>query len=220
MFNTKNIKADSGKARPVIDAGNHKIRINSMSFEQTPYDKEAYKVVLHVETEPLDGEFQGFLKDKNNPSGGRYQGQVGRVRFQQYDYKDTVLPSGIEIKRDKSILKSMVFLAETLDMRDELDSIQAQTLNEFMDACNKIFSNSKFFNACICGKEWENKEGYVNLDLFLAKRSLSETSIESCDVEHSRLVKFDPEKHIIKIKKKPVTSFESSDNFTGDDFDL
>jgi len=220
MFNTKNIKSDSGKTRPVISAGNYKIKINSISFEQTPYDKEAYKIVLHVETEPIEGEFEGFLKDKNNPNGGRYAGQVGRVRFQQYDYKDTVLPSGIEIKRDQSVLKSMVFLAETLGIRDELDSVEATTLFEFMNACNQLFSNSKFFNACICGREWENREGYVNLDLFLARRSKSELPIESCDVENSRLIKFDAEKHIIKLKKKSVTSFESKDNFTGDDFEL
>ncbi len=220
MISTKNIKSDNGNTRPVLDAGNNKIKINSITFDQTPYDKDAYKIVLHVETEPVGGTFQGFLVDKNNPSGPRHQGQVGRVRFQQYDYRDAVLPSGIEIKRDQSVLKSMVFLAETLDMRDELDTIEAQTIFEFMKACDAIFSNSKYFNACICGREWENNQGYVNLDLFLAKKYKSEVPIEKCDVENSRLINFDPEKHILKLKKKSVTSFESKDSFTGDDFDL
>ena len=44
MFNTKNIKADSGKTRPVIGAGNHKIKINSISFDQTQnLLKESFK---------------------------------------------------------------------------------------------------------------------------------------------------------------------------------
>jgi hypothetical protein len=220
MLSTKNIKSENEDSRPVIGAGNHKIKINSITFDQTPYDKDAYKIVLHVETEPIEGTFQGFLIDKNNPSGPRFKGQVGRVRFQQYDYANKTLPSGIEIKRDQSVLKSMVFLAETLDMRDELDTIEAQTIFDFMKACDQIFSNSKYFNACVCGREWENREGYVNLDLFLAQKYKSELPIESCDAENSKLIKFDSEKHIIKLKKKSVTSFESKDSFTGDDFDL
>ena len=51
----------------------------------------AYNITLHVESEPITGEFQGFLQDQNNPNGSRYAGQVGRVRFSPYAYKDTTL---------------------------------------------------------------------------------------------------------------------------------
>ena len=134
MLSTKNIKSDSGNSRPVIDAGNHKLKINDITFSQTPFDKDAYNIVLHVETEPVEGEFQGFLIDPAKPAGPRYEGQVGRVRFSQYAYQDKVLPSGISLKRDDMVLKSMVFLSETLGMRDDLDMIEADDIFEFMKA--------------------------------------------------------------------------------------
>jgi len=220
MLSTKNIKSDGGNLRPVIDAGNHKLKINDITFSQTPFDKDAYNIVLHVESEPIDGEFQGFLIDPKNPAGPRYKGQVGRVRFSQYPYQDKVLPSGVSLKRDDTVLKSMVFLAETLKMRDELDMIEADDIFEFMKACAELFKNSAYLNMCIGGREWENRDGYINLDLFLVKRSRTETSLEAIGVEESRLIKFDADKHIKKLAKKTVAKFENKDSFSGDDFDL
>lgn len=221
MLSTKNMKSGGGNLRPVIDAGNHKIKINDLTFDQTPYDKDAYNITMHIETEPVGGEFQGFLVDKDNPNGKRYEGQVGRVRFSQYAYRDAVLPSGIEIKRDQSVLKAMVILAETLGIRDELDNIEANTIFEFMSGCRQIFKNSKYFNACIGGREWENKDGYVNLDLYLPKISKGKVNIEACDVTNSRLMEFDATAHIKKLAKKSVSSFEDNDDpFASDDFEL
>jgi hypothetical protein len=83
MLSTKDMSAGSGKARPVISPGNQVIKINKITFDQTPYDKDAYNVVLHVESEPVKGEFDGFLVDPNDQDGPRYKGQVGRVRMIQ-----------------------------------------------------------------------------------------------------------------------------------------
>ena len=220
MLSTKNMKSGGGNTRPVIDAGNHKIKINDLTYDQTPYDKDAYNITMHVETEPVDGEFQGFLVDRQNPNGPRYKGQVGRVKFSQYAYKDFVLPSGVEIKRDNSTLKSMVVLAETLGKRDELDNIEAKNIFDFMKACREIFKNSEYFMACIGGREWENKEGYVNLDLHLPKGEKGKFLIESCDNDNSKLLEFDATKHIKRLVKKQVTSFNDDNQFTSDDFDL
>ena len=41
MLSTKDRSAGSGGSRPVLDPGNHKVKINSISFDQTPYDSEA-----------------------------------------------------------------------------------------------------------------------------------------------------------------------------------
>ena len=60
MLSTKDMSAGSGSIKPVIGVGNHKVKINSISFDQTPYDSEAYNVTLHVESEPVTGEFNGF----------------------------------------------------------------------------------------------------------------------------------------------------------------
>ena len=42
------------------------------------------------------------------------QGQVGRVRFSPYPYKDATLNNGNEISRDTEVLKAMVFLSEQM----------------------------------------------------------------------------------------------------------
>ncbi|BCV01490.1 MAG: hypothetical protein CM15mV42_1720 [uncultured marine virus] len=106
MLSTKDMSAGSGKVKPVISVGNQVIRINSITYDQTPYDSDAYNVTLHVESEPVKGEFNGFLKDINDPNGPRYEGQVGRVRFSPYPYKDATLPSGREIQKGYRDLES------------------------------------------------------------------------------------------------------------------
>ena len=128
MLNTKDMSVGSGKTKPVISAGNHVVRINSVSFDQTPYDAEAYNILLNVETKPVGGEFEGFLLNVNEPNGPRYQGQVGRVRFSPYPYKDATLPSGREISRDNEVMKGMVYLSEVLGKRDELDKVRKMAL--------------------------------------------------------------------------------------------
>ena len=227
MFNTKDMSAGSGRTKPVMGAGNNVIKINSITFDQTPYDVDAYNITLHVEGKPEEGDFQGFLKDVNNPSGERYAGQVGRIRFSPYPYKDTTLPSGVEISRDNEILKGMIFLSEVLNKREELDKIEANTIEEFMNECNNLFSNSEYFNACIGGREWENKDGYVNLDLYLPRISKDGVPLEALDKENSRLLTFNNSEHVRKLQKKENNnnnegnkSFEPAASTVGDDFDL
>ena len=221
MLSTKDMNAGSGKARPVISVGNQKVKINSITFDQTPYDKEAYNVVLHVESEPVGGEFEGFLVDPNNPNGARYKGQVGRVRLSPYPFKDATLPSGREVSRDTEVLRAMIYLSEVLGKRDELDSIEANTIEEFMDSADKVLSGDTFINACIGGREWENKEGYVNYDLFLPRNSRDGVALEALDTENSRLFKFSKEEHVRELKKTQTTSsFEPASSNAGDDFDL
>jgi len=65
MLNTKNMSAGSGKPKPVIGVGNQVIKINSISLDVTPYDKDAYNVTLHVESKPIDGEQYGWVRGDN-----------------------------------------------------------------------------------------------------------------------------------------------------------
>jgi len=197
------------------------VKINSITFDQTPYDREAYNVVLHVESEPVGGEFEGFLVDSNNPNGARYKGQVGRVRLSPYPFKDATLPSGREVSRDTEVLRAMIYLSEVLGKRDELDSIEANTIEEFMESADKVLSGDTFINACIGGREWENKEGYINYDLFLPRNSRDGVALEALDTENSRLFKFSKEEHVRELKKTQTTSsFEPASSNAGDDFDL
>ena len=224
MLSTKDMSAGTGGTKPVIGTGNHKVKINSITFDQTPYDADAYNITLHIESEPVTGEFNGFLKDMNNPNGPRYEGQVGRVRFSPYPFKDAVLQNGNEISRDTEVLKAMVFLSEVLGKREELDKIEANTIEDFMVKCNDVLSNTGYINACLGAREWENKEGYVNNDLFLPKRSKDGVPLEALDKENSNLLTFDRNNtnHFRPYLKKEATK---ADNFepavsAGSDFDL
>ena len=223
MLNTKDMSGNSGKLKPVISVGNQVIKINSITLDKTPYDSDAYNIVLHVESEEIQGDFVGFLKDMNNPNSEHYTGQVGRVRFSPYAYKDTTLPSGREIEKDTEILKSMIFLSEALGKRDELDMIEADTIEEFIKGCNTLFQNSDFINACIGGREWQNKEGYTNYDLFLPRVSKEGVPLEALNTENSKLLKYNKEDHLKELTKtqNSVDSFEPTGfNKSNDTFDL
>ena len=121
----------------------------------------------------------------------------------------------------------MIFLSETLGKRDQLDAIEAQTIEDFIAKCNTLFSNSEFFNACLASREWENKEGYINNDLYLPKLSKDGIPMEAKGSENSRLIKFDSSTHVKPVIKKDTTpsngavnNFEPASVSNGSDFDL
>lgn len=224
MLSTKDMSAGSGGTKPVIGTGNQKVMINSITFDQTPYDMDAYNITLHVESEPIVGEFNGFLKDVNNPNGERYAGQVGRVRFSPYPFKDATLNNGNEISRDTEVLKAMVFLSEVVGKRAELDAIEANTIEDFMIKAAKICSQTGYVNACLGAREWENKEGYVNNDLFLPKRNRMGVPLEEVDAENSNLITFDKNdtnhfRPMVKKESAPASNFEPAPT-AGSDFEL
>ena len=93
-----------------------------------------------------------------------------------------------------------------------------------MVACNVLFSNSEFVNMCLGSREWENKDGYVNNDLYLPKLTKAGVPIEAVGVEPSRLVIYnsDDTNHLRRVIKKvsPTTNNFEPAKTTGDDFDL
>jgi hypothetical protein len=227
MLSTKDMSAGSGKVKPVIDAGNQELKINSIVLNTPPYDQSAYDLQINVESKPVTGEFEGFLCDINNPNGPRYQGQVGRVSFQRYAFADTTLPSGREINRDAEIMKALIFMSEQQGKRAELDAIQAQTIEQFVESANTILSGDTYYNFCIAGREWENKEGYINLQLFLPKRTSNSVTIERLDVDNSNLIEFNRSEHVVVLKNKSTNTTSTTSSFepvagivSGDDFDL
>ena len=91
-----------------------------------------------------------------------------------------------------------------------------------MTECNNLFGGSKLINMCIGGREWENKEGYINNDLYLPRISKDGIAMEGLDKENSRLLKFDRAVHVkALVKKEPAAdaSFKANSG-SGDDFEL
>lgn len=225
MLSTKDMSVGSGKARPLMGPGNTVVRINSISMDKTPWDAQAFNVYLHMETQPVGGEFEGFLRDQNNESLGRYDGQIGRVRMSPFPYKDTTLDNGREISKDQEILKAMIFVSEVLGKRDALDNIEAATIEDFIAKCNTLFSNSEFFNVCLASREWENKDGYINNDLYLPKLSKDGIPMEALNTDNSRLITFNKSTHVRAVNTNTngtastaaaASSFEPSNGSTSD----
>ena len=80
-------------------------------------------------------------------------------------------------------------------------------------------------NMCIGGREWENKEGYINNDLFLPRISKDGIAMEAMDKENSRLLKFDRAVHVKALVQKDDTSGADTlpfkaDSGSGSDFEL
>jgi hypothetical protein len=208
-----------------INPGNHVLKINSIELEEFKFIPGAYHLMLHVETEPIEG-FEGFLIDKDDESKGRYEGQIGKVKASQYAFADGETKTGIKIQRDRSILIFLRTLAHTL----ELDSWFVEqndkhdTIEDFVHAFNKsaAFRNN-YLEFCIAGKEYENKAGYTNYDRWLPKAEGKKYAFGA--IEEGAVITFDEAKHVKKMEIKDVKSFGDDNDFdvsskTSSDFSL
>ena len=102
MLSTKDMSAGGGRISPLMSPGNVTFKINDVTLQQTPYDKDAYNIYLHVEGKPIGGDFQGFLERNNSLLV--VMKVSSRVRASQYPFKDTYY-HGRDISRDQEILR-------------------------------------------------------------------------------------------------------------------
>jgi hypothetical protein len=232
MISTKDVGGDNtgGGLSKTITPGEHLLKINNVKLVRFPFMEtdKGYYLALEVETKPIEG-FEGFLKDFNDESKGRYDGQVGEVKTNRYFYKDGTTPSGIVITRDTEIVKAIrkiCFAADRYDWFDTADG-KHNTIEEFIEAFNQSdVCKDKFFKMCVAGKEYEKKNGYTAFDLYFPKLSGKDVvNIEIEDAKKSRLISYDASNHIIKLEPKEVSSFdedvnESLDIKDNNDFDL
>jgi len=229
MISTKNIKENgsSSSVAKTLSPGNASVKIYNIRLEATPYNKEAYNIILDVEGPALGDDFEGFYVDKDNPDLGRHQGQVGRVKLTEYPFADATTPKGNVIVRDEEILKAIKNLCKEtkslawLESQDEKHDTVDSLVNQFN--YDKPFAN-KFLRVCIAGKEYQNKAGYTNHDLYFPKWSKDGIAYESAEVDEvkSKVVKFNTEVHIKKSKTVEVKTFGESTTkkSLADDFEL
>lgn len=217
MITTKNIPSGGGTPK-VIQPGTVECKINSITLDKVPYKEGAYNVSLNVESQPMGDDFEGFLIDKDNPDSGRYEGQIGRVRFSEWPYADGETKTGIKISRDIEIVKAIQTICKETHCTEWLEAQdnKHETIEEFVMAFNsdKPFKD-KYVKMCVAGREYMNKSGYMNFDLYLPRAGRGQVAIESINREGSKLLSFDSETHIKKAKTESVASFS-----TGSDDDL
>ena len=172
-ISTKDIPTGgSGGGTPkTLQPGNRVMKVNSIYLDNVPWSDEAYNVMLNCEGEDLGESFEGFFIDKANEALGRHKGQVGRVRGSQWTFESKVL-GDLNIYRDTEIakfLKNLAVATGCLDWYEGEDGKHDTIESLVQEMSNKAPFADKFMNVCLGGREYENKAGYTNYDLFLPK---------------------------------------------------
>jgi len=207
-----------------ISPGNHVLKINGVELEDFKFIDNAYHLILHVETEPIEG-FEGFALDKDNPDKGHFAGQIGKVKASQYAFADGETKSGIKIQRDRSILIFLQNLCKTMGVNDWMQAQHNKhnTIEDFVEAFNATAPiKDKYLEFCVAGKEYVGKTGYTNYDLWLPKAENSKYAI--AEVEAGKVLIYNADKHLKKLEVNNVQSFGEDDivpgKTTSSDFSL
>lgn len=218
MISTKDIPTGGGKTPKTLQPGNAKIKINKIYLEKFPFGEDAYNLMLDCEGVDLGADFEGFFVDKNDEGAGRHTGQVGRVRANQWAFEDKELPSGIKISRDIEITKLLKNLAIATGCLAwyEAEDGKHETIESLVEKMNDDapFAGA-FMSVCLGGREYENKAGYTNYNLFLPKYSKSGVPFEAADLNSGKVYSYNEADHIVRKKVKEVDSFAAGGSNTG-----
>ena len=212
MISTKDIPTGGGKTPKTLQPGNASIKVNSIYLDSVPWDVNEFNVMMDCEGADLGENFEGFFIDKANETLGRHTGQVGRVRSSQWSYVDKEITGGIQILRDVEITKFLKNLAVVTDCVAWLEAEDGkhETIQSLIEKMNEDapFSD-KFLNVCLGGREYENKGGYTNYDLFFPKFSKQGVPFEADGANSGRVYTFSDSDHIVRKKVKEVESFSA-----------
>lgn len=216
MLSTKNLPADSGSfTKKTLSPGNHVVRLYDLELQEG-YKPGSLQLNLRVVGPDMGPDFDGFLVDKNNPNGAKFSGQVGRVKHGYYAFEDGVTKGGTAVNRDQSILKAIDRLATSLGVREKVAEINANTIEQFVAQAKPHLINGSLLEMCIAGKEYTNKGGYKDFDLFMPYPKDKKYPYGTAGAANA-VMTFDPSAHIIKEKvAATVESFEPA----GSDFDF
>jgi len=214
MLNTKDIKTGGSSTPKILQPGNQTLTIHSVELEEFKFKPGGLHIILHCEGEDLGEDFEGFFIDKTNESLGRYKGQVGRIKASEYAFADGTTKSGIPVSRDQDMLKFLKTLCIELDCLSWLEDQDGKhpTIESLMRKFNedKPFKG-KWMNTCVAGKEYLNKEGYTNYELFLPKFSKAGVPFVGVGKAKDKVIMFNPADHIRKKNVENVQGFEGGE---------
>jgi hypothetical protein len=214
-LSTTDLATGSGMPK-TIAPGNHVLKINSIELEDFKFIDGAKHMILHLETEPIDG-FEGFMLDKDDASKGHYAGQIGRVKASQYAYADGETKSGQKIQRDRSMMIFLQNLCKTAGINDWFvaqDNLH-ETIEDLIIAFNKTAPfKDKYLEFCVAGKEYVGKTGYTNYDMYLPKGEKNKYAYG--DIEAGKVLVYNEATHLKKVETAEVKNFGDEDNSVGD----
>lgn len=217
MISTTNIPGGGSSTPKVLQPGNNLCTINGVTLDAVPYKEGAYHLSLQIEGPDMGSDFEGFFIDKDQQDLGRYEGQVGKVRMAEWPFADGVTKSGIVISRDLEILKTIRNLCTETDSIAWLEKQDNQhdTIESLVQQLNtdKPFKG-KVVSMCLAAREYLNKAGYMNYDLYLPKAGRGTFSFKNA-ANADKVVVFNESEHIKKAKTDggtPVESFTATES--------
>jgi hypothetical protein len=225
-LSTKDLVTSGGGGLPkTIAPGNHRLKINSLVLEDFTFIDGAKHLILNVETEPIEG-FEGFFFDKTDESLGKHKGQVGKVKGSMYAFADGTTKSGIKIERDKSLMIYFKSLCNNLDISQWFESQDNlhDTIDHFVIAFNKTAPfKDIYLDFCVAGREYTDKNGYNNYNLYLPKADKGKYAYGS--IKDGKVLTFNESVHLKKQEVQEVKNFGDDDslsipNKTSTDFSL
>lgn len=214
MISTKDIPTGGGKTPKTLQPGNTSVKINSIYLDTVPWADEAYNVMMDCEGVNLGAEFEGFFINKDVEAEGRHTGQVGRIRSSPWAYESKTLPGGINIDRDLEITKFLKNLAVATGCNEwyEAQDGKHETIESLVQAMNTDAPYAdNFISVCLGGREYENKAGYTNHDLFFPKFTKAGVPFEAQGSTADRVFKYSEADHVVRKKVKEVEGFDGKE---------
>ena len=219
MLSTRDVNQSTGQ-RKTLAPGNHTVTIYDLKLELGPaYTPNSYHIVLHVEGPNLGPDFDGFLKDPNNPNGPRFAGQIGKVRMDYYEFADGTTKSGAKVNRDYSMLRAIDMLSIACGVQDRVKAIDAADWDDMIRQVKNIVVGRQV-SICAGAREYTGKTGYKEFQLYLVKPYQGKQPITQ--VGDANIITYDAANpyHLRKEKEaKTVEQFESKSS-AEDDFNL
>lgn len=158
MLSSKNVNvqpASNYGPSKYLGVGNHIVNVRGIELQEAKYDSGTNRpdvaLVLHLEGPDQGPDFEGAPRDWDNPAKGTYKGQFAKVKIQPYNFTDNPTRSGNARNRDEDAVRAITILAENLGVRDQLDQIQANTLEEYVQMSNHVISSSDVTLSVVVG---------------------------------------------------------------------
>lgn len=200
----------------IIQPGMRSVKINSVMLEKFPFKVGGYHIILNVEGPDLGPKWNGFYIDREKPELGKYKGQSGRVKANEWAFTDGETKGGVTVSRDREILKFMQNMCMQLGLMDwfqEQDDKFEKIEDLVAQFNNDGLFKDKWVRMCICGKEYAGKGDYVNYDLYLPRFTVKSSpfELETVPEAESKVPAFDPIFHMKKKKTETIESFGGND---------
>jgi hypothetical protein len=202
MFNTKGqeIKTGGGTQKS-LQPGVVYAHIYDAQVRTAKSGKKALELTLEG---PAMENFEGWAVDRNNIEGEKFKGQSAKVMATIYtDDFNSQSPA----KND--ILYKLLFIASELGLRDDVDGITSNTIEEWAKEAINILKNKNLYFFLKGTEEEYNGKTIIKLSLPKFKFASSEKDgLDAFDKNNQY--------HYKALQNKPISGFEPA----ADDFEM